>query len=46
VAAIGPEISMLCPKLGMFTSIRYNYEFHSEDRPQGHTIAVTFTKRF
>jgi hypothetical protein len=46
VAAIGPEILMLCPKLGMFTSIRYNYEFYAEDRPQGHTIAVTFTKRF
>lgn len=46
VAAVGPEILMLCPKLGVFTSIRYNYEFYSEDRPQGHTIAVTFTKRF
>ncbi len=46
VAAVGPEILMLCPKLGLFTSIRYNYEFFAEDRPQGHTFAVTFTKRF
>ena len=46
VVAIGPEIMMLCPKLGVFTSIRYNYEVLAEDRLQGHTIAVTFTKRF
>jgi hypothetical protein len=46
VVAIGPEIVMLCPKLGVFTSIRYNYEVLAEDRLQGHTVAVTFTKRF
>jgi hypothetical protein len=46
VVAVGPEVVMLCPKLGVFTSLRYNYEFYSEDRPQGHTIALTFTKRF
>lgn len=45
VVAIGPEIVMLCPKLGIFTSIRYNYELYAEDRLQGHTIALTFTKR-
>jgi hypothetical protein len=46
VVAVGPEIVMLCPKLGLFTSIRYNYEVLSEARTQGHTLAVTFTKRF
>lgn len=46
VVAIGPEIVMFCPKLGLFTSIRYNYELLAEDRLQGHTVAVTFTKRF
>lgn len=46
VVAIGPEIAMFCPKLGLFTSIRYNYELLAEDRLQGHTVAVTFTKRF
>jgi len=45
VVGIGPEILMLCPKLGIFTSIRYNYEVLAEDRLQGHTVAVTFTKR-
>jgi len=46
VAAIGPEIVMFCPKLGLFTSLRYNYEFCAEDRPQGHTATLTLTKRF
>ncbi len=45
-AGVGPEIVMLCPKLMLFTSLRYNYEFFAENRPQGHTIALTFTKRF
>lgn len=46
VVAVGPEIVMFCPKLGLFTSLRYNYEVLAEDRLQGHTIAVTFTRRF
>ena len=46
VVAIGPEIVMLCPKLGIFTSLRYNYEVLAENRLQGHTVAVTFTRRF
>lgn len=46
VVAIGPEISMFCPKLGVFTSLRYNYEVMAENRLQGQTVAVTFTKRF
>jgi hypothetical protein len=46
VAAIGPEVSLFCSKLGVNTSIRYLYEFMAESRFQGHTIAITFTKRF
>jgi hypothetical protein len=46
VAAIGPEISVVCPKCMLFTSFRYLYEFMAEDRAQGHTFALTFTKKF
>jgi len=50
VAGVGPEISVFCPKCGLFTSLRYLYEFMAEGtdngRLQGHTIALTFTKRF
>jgi hypothetical protein len=46
VVAIGPEINIVCPKLMLFTSLRYNYEIDSKDRPQGHTITLTLTKRF
>lgn len=46
VVAIGPEISIACPKMMLFTSLRYNYEITSQDRPQGHTITLTLTKRF
>jgi hypothetical protein len=46
IAAVGPEISAFCPRLGVNTSLRYLYEFMAEDRLQGHTVALTFTKRF
>jgi hypothetical protein len=46
VVAIGPEILAFCPKMGIFTSLRYNYELMSEDRLQGHTVMLTLTKRF
>jgi len=46
VAAVGPEVNLLCTRLGVNTSIRYLYEFMAEDRLQGHTVAVVFTKRF
>lgn len=46
VAGIGPELSMFCKAIGVNTSIRYLYEFMAEDRLQGHTIALTLTKRF
>lgn len=46
VAGIGPEVVLFCPKLGLFTSIRYHYEFLAESRLQGHTGVVTLTYRF
>lgn len=46
VAGMGPELSMFCPKLGLFTSVRYAFEFATEDRPQGNTAVITLTRRF
>jgi hypothetical protein len=46
VAAIGPEVSVMFPKQMFFVSLRYNYEFMAENRAQGHTTALTLTKRF
>ncbi|MGC9034546.1 MAG: SphA family protein [Verrucomicrobiia bacterium] len=46
VIGIGPEISAVCPKLGLITSLRYQYEFGANDRPEGHRVVLTVTKRF
>ncbi len=46
VAAIGPEISVAIPSATLFVSLRYEYEFMAENRAQGHTVALTLTKRF
>lgn len=46
VAAIGPEINVVFPEQMFFVSLRYCYEFMAENRAQGHTIALTLTKRF
>jgi hypothetical protein len=46
VAAVGPEINVEFPKPMLFVSLRYNYEFMAENRAQGHTVALTLTKRF
>ena len=43
---LGAEVSGLCPTLGMFTSLRYAYEFDAVDRPEGHLLTLTLTKRF
>jgi len=43
---VGPEISGFCPKLGIFASLRYAYEFGARDRPEGHLFTLTLTKRF
>jgi len=45
VVGIGPEVSAVCPKTGIIFSLRYLYEIMAEDRLQGHTIALTLTKR-
>ena len=46
VAAAGPEISVAFPKQLFFISARYLYEFIAENRAQGQTFTLTFTKRF
>lgn len=46
VAAVGPEISVAFPKPMLFVSFRYLNEFMAENRFQGHTFTLTFTKRF
>jgi len=45
VAAVGPEINVAFPKQMLFISLRYDYEFMAESRAQGHTFALTLTKR-
>ena len=46
VASVGPEVNVFCPKLKLFTSLRYLYEFTASDQPQGHTVTLTLTKIF
>ncbi len=46
VAAVGPEISIAFPKEMFFVSARYLYEFIAENRAQGQTFTLSFTKRF
>jgi hypothetical protein len=46
IVGIGAEISMFCPKLVMFTSLRYASEFSAVQRPEGQLIALTLTKPF
>lgn len=46
VVGIGPEISTFCPKLALFTSLRYVHELDAKARPEGHTVTLTLTKRW
>lgn len=46
VLALGPEVSVFCPEIGLFSSLRWNFEVMAKDRPQGQTIVLTFTKVF
>jgi hypothetical protein len=46
VLGVGPEVSFVCPKLGLITSVRYVYEAFAANRLQGHTMAITLTRRF
>jgi len=45
VAGVGPEISAFFPKWMLGLSLRYVYEFMAENRLQGHTVALTLTKK-
>jgi hypothetical protein len=41
---LGPEITLVCPKLGLSTSIRYLHEVGVQQRPKGDAFNVTFTR--
>lgn len=43
---IGAEVSGLCPVTGLLMSARYAYEFDAVERPEGHLLTLTLTKRF
>jgi hypothetical protein len=45
VVGLGPEITMVCPKLGVATSIRYFREMGATNRPEGNTVNIILTKR-
>ena len=46
VAAIGPKVTIACPRLKLNTSIRYLREFAAHNRAEGNTVNITFTRRF
>jgi hypothetical protein len=46
VVGIGPEVSVMWEKLGLISSLRYEYEVDAKDRPQGQAVVLTLTKRF
>jgi hypothetical protein len=46
VFGAGPEVNIVWPSIGLITSLRYEYEFLAEHRPEGHTACLTLTKRF
>jgi hypothetical protein len=43
VAAVGPEISMVFPKLKMVAGLSYYYEFMAEARAKGQQVTLLFT---
>jgi hypothetical protein len=46
VFGIGPEVLIAIPKATMYMSLRANWEFEAQDRPEGMITALTLTKRF
>jgi len=46
VVGVGPEITAVCTKLGVITSLRYARELESAYRPKGNLLTLTLTKRF
>jgi hypothetical protein len=45
VAAIGPEFDLGFPAQKLLLQLRYDYEFLSDNRAQGHTVSLVLTKR-
>lgn len=46
VVALGPEVSVFWEKIGLISTLRYEYEVDAKDRPQGQAVVLTLTKRF
>ena len=46
VFGVGGEVGTFFPKVKLFVSGRYFYEFRAQDRPQGNTVMLTLTKIF
>jgi hypothetical protein len=46
VVGIGPEVTLVCPKLGLSTSLRYFREAGAQQRPEGNTFNIILTRRF
>jgi len=46
VVGIGPEVSVMWEKIGLISTLRYEYEADAKDRAQGQTVVLTLTKRF
>lgn len=46
VVAVGPEVNAFWPKIGLFSSLRYEVEVDAANRPQGQTVVLTLTKPF
>lgn len=46
VVGLGPEIGVVWEKIGLISTLRYEYEVDAKDRPQGHAVTLTLTKRF
>ena len=46
IGGIGPEINLVCPKLGLSTSIRYLHEIGANNSTEGNVLNITFTRRF
>jgi hypothetical protein len=45
VIGLGPEVRHTWERIGLTASMRYAYEVVASDRPQGHTLVFTLTKK-
>lgn len=46
IVGVGPEVNIFFPSIMSFASLRWVAEFAASDRPEGHLINLTLTKRF